>query len=192
MVSFQLIVESIQRLHTSKWHWDVNHFAACLDITTEEANGFIKAVSNGGSGSKKQGTWQSNPAPYSSKINLSSNNENLLNLHVTDKGNKAVECPVFTQPSHSIIELGKIFVRVGKVSGQRKEITVSVQRDIAKYIIGTHKTLKQFYPGVASFRQKVWRSWIDGGEWRIRRSLSIPSHARHCHLLLECLGRSSW
>ena len=41
---------------------------------------------------------------------------------------------------------------------------MTVQREIVKYVIGTHQTLIRHFPEVAKFRQENWRSWLDGGE----------------------------
>ena len=54
------------------------------------------------------------------------------------------------------------FVCLGKINVQNKHITVRVQTEIPKFVMGTHKTLTNDYPERADFRQKNWRSWIAG------------------------------
>ena len=75
------IVGAIQTLKPSKWHWDISHFAVSLEIALEEANGFIRCIEQGGTGNKKDGSWRSNPEPFATKIDLTRNEDNLLNLH---------------------------------------------------------------------------------------------------------------
>ena len=42
------IATAIQTERPSKWHWDVRHLARILEITAEEANGFISLIEKGG------------------------------------------------------------------------------------------------------------------------------------------------
>ena len=109
---------SIQELPPSKWHLDINHFADILDITVAETNGFIKCIEKGGIGLKTNESWRTNPAPYNKPINLSSINDNSLNLNVSSKGRKVVsgEDDVITVPSVVILDKKTQFVRLGKKS----------------------------------------------------------------------------
>ena len=54
------------------------------------------------------------------------------------------------------------FICLGRISSQNKSITVKVQRELVRYVIGTHQTMTQSYPEWAKFRQKNWRSWVEG------------------------------
>ena len=63
-----------------------------------------------------------------------------------------------------VIEQQSRYIRLSRVISWNKEVTVKVQKEIAKFDIGTHQTLTQHYPEVAKFQQKSWRSWVDGGE----------------------------
>ena len=88
MPSFLQIVESTQCLCPSKWYCDIHYFAKSIEISSEQANGFIRCTENGGTGHKADGSWRSNPVPYDSKINLTSDSDNILNLHYKDMGDK--------------------------------------------------------------------------------------------------------
>ena len=145
------IATAIQTERPSKWHWDVRHLARVLEITVEEVNGFIGLVEKGGTGNRKIGTWRSNPEPFAAKIDLTRNEENLLNLHYAD-----VRCPCRLANDR--------YVRLGRISLQSKSVNVKVQREIAKFVNGTHRTLMTHYPEWAKFRQENWRSWIDSGQ----------------------------
>ena len=62
------------------------------------------------------------------------------------------------------MEQGSRYIWSGRISTRNKEITVTVQREIVKYVIGTHQTLLRHFPEVTKFRQNAWRSWVDGEE----------------------------
>ena len=72
---------------SSRWHWDIKHIAQILEISVEEANGFISCIEKSGTGNKKDGTWRSNPDMFAAKIDLTQNEDNLLSLHYTDVRN---------------------------------------------------------------------------------------------------------
>ena len=156
------ILESTQRLRPSKWFFDINHYAESIGITKGEANGFIKCIEDGGK-QKADGTWQANPEPFHKAINLTDQCDNLLNLHYVDNGRKVTHDDI-DEPSIAAIDQASRFVRLGRVCDKNKEISVKVQREIAKFVIGTHKTLAQYYPVIAEFRKNNWRAWIEGGE----------------------------
>ena len=87
-VTLVQIVTAIQTERPLKWHWGVRHLACILEITVEEVNGFVRLIEKGGTGNIKIGTWRSNPEPFAAKIDLTQNEENLLNLHYTDVKDK--------------------------------------------------------------------------------------------------------
>ena len=150
-VTLHEIAGAVQTLLPSKWHWNITYLAHTLGITVEETNGFIRCIEKGGTGNKKEGSWRPNPDPFAAKTDLTQSEENSLNLHYTDVRNE-------------FSRLDNVrFVRLGKISSQNKSITVSVQKEIAKFVMGTHKTLTTYYPDWADFRQKNWRSWIETG-----------------------------
>jgi len=138
MPTLHSIIESTQRLRSSKWYFDINHYAESVGITAEEANGFFKCIRDGGT--KSGESWKQNPAPFEGKIDLTCQNDNLLNIHLADCGNKATTQGVFAQPSDSILSHSRRFVYVGKVSRRNKDITPKVQREIAQYVVGTKWT----------------------------------------------------
>ena len=108
-----LMAESIQRRKACKWSWHINHFAASLQITVDEANEFIKCIQNGGMGMRKDGTWKANPIPCDTKINLAKKEDNLLNFHCVDLGNKISEGSVFSEPCPAIVECSGRCVQFG-------------------------------------------------------------------------------
>ena len=156
------IAESVQRQKASKWVWDVHHFAAKLGISVEQASCFLKCIEKGGKGVKKDGTWTANPVPYDKKIDLSSDADNILNLHLRSGGQKTGHSDHFDEPSPEIVKQSSIYVRLGSVRSFKWVGTVTVQKEIARYVMGTHQTLVKHWPNVAKIRQRIWRSWIDG------------------------------
>ena len=159
--SFAATIESIQRQKASKWLLHCNHLAALLSMTVDELNEFFLRIRNGGTGVRRDGTWTVNPAPFDGKLDLTTNEENLLNLHVVDSGCKHSEGSSFESPSPEVIERSCRYVRVGR-SIKRATITVKLQREIARYVIGTHRTLQEYFPAIADRRTKTWRLWADG------------------------------
>ena len=168
MATLVQIATAIQTERPSKWHWDVRHLARILEITVEEVNGFVSLIEKGGTGNRKIGTWRSNPEPFAAKIDLTRNEENLLNFHYTDVKDK------FSRLDNDR------YICLGRISLQNKAISVKIQRDIARFVMGTHKTLTQFYPCWANFRQENWRNWIDGGQSADHyQSVHLPYIAAH-------------
>ena len=134
------IAESIDRPKPTRWLIDIHHFASCLDLTVDQVEAFFKCIENGGSGVRKDGTWKANPKPFNTKTNLSSNEENRLNLHCYATGRKGAPY-LFGEPSPNAVDYDSKYIYLGMVAKRRQEITLSIQRDIVKYIVGTHKTL---------------------------------------------------
>ena len=155
--SLTAIAESIQRQTASRWFWHANHLAACLGISTEELNEFILRVQSGGSGIRKDGTWAANPAPYHQKINLTKKEENLLNLHLVEVGKQTHIGSTFLEPSPAIVDSSSRYVILGKVRSMNKDVTVKVQREIAKYVMGTHRNLLENHHHIGVRRRKIWR-----------------------------------
>ena len=160
--SLAVVVESIQQQPASKWLWPFNHLAARLQISIDEAYEFVLRIQNGGTGVRKDGSWAANPAPYDRKIDLTKHEDNALNLHVVDTGHAISEGSEFQEPSPPCVECCGRYVRLGRVRTLNKGITPKVQRKIVRYVLGTHKTLSQFYPKIAKRRKKTWRRWIEG------------------------------
>ena len=145
-VTVQQIVESIQTLRPSKWHWDINYFAEGLEITVEQANGSIKCIETGGSGSRAEGSWKANPNPFNIVIDLTQNQDDALNLHYKDSDDKCQTSFEFEAPYAAILDQPSRHIFVGRISSQNKSITIKVQREIVRYIIGSHQTMTQSYP----------------------------------------------
>ena len=156
------ITESIQRQAASKWLWDSHHLAARLRISTEELNEFIARIQSGGSGVKKDGTWLANPAPYDLKIDLTKHEDNSLNLHLVDLGKKHLCGSEFPEPTPAIVESTCKYFRLGNMRSINKHVTAKVQREIARYMMGTHQTLVQHWPVDGERRRRTWRLWVAG------------------------------
>ena len=135
--SLVTIAESIQRHPASKWVVHLNHLADRLEVSPAEANEFILRIQSGGSGSKKDGTWVANPAPYDRKIDLVKNEDNTLNLHLVDTGCTYLDGMEFDEPSPEVVDTSSRYVRLGNVRSMNKNISLKVQREIVKWVIGT-------------------------------------------------------
>ena len=79
-----------------------------------------------------------NPAPYDRKIALSRHEDNSLNFHLVDSGCKISVGSCFDEPSPAIVEHSSRYVRFGNVRSMNKDVTVKVQREIVRFVIGTH------------------------------------------------------
>ena len=160
--SFRAIAESIQRQSKSKWLWHICHLADRLEVSAEELNEFILRIQNGGSGVRKDGTWATNPAPYDRKIDLVKNEDNGLNLHLVDSGCTYLDGCQFNEPSPAIVDASSRYVRLGNIRSMSKSITLKEQREIAKFVLGTHQTLTKHYPKISERRRRTWRQWVEG------------------------------
>ena len=114
-VTVQQIVVYIQTLRPSKWHWYINHLAESLEITAERANSFIRCIEKVG--------------------------YNTLNLHYKESVDKSRTSFGFEAPSSAILDQPSRHVFVGRISSQNKSIAIKVQREIVKYVIGTHNAM---------------------------------------------------
>ena len=125
------------------------------------------------------GTWQANPSPYDIPLDLTIQEDNILNLHYSNIGKKPVS---FDEPSMFVIDYPAPYFHTGKISDQNKAITVKIQREIVQYITGTHRALLKHYPKTAESRQETWRSWIDDGESANHyQTIHLPYIASHFH-----------
>ena len=96
---------------------------------------------------KTDNKWKANPAPYNKQIDLSAMNDNSLNLHVTRKvKGEPNTANTIHMPSVVTLDKNTQFVWLGKIRVQNNNITPKIQREIVKYVIGTHQTLIQSYP----------------------------------------------
>ena len=163
------IVERFQRLPSSKWHMDGRHVAQLVGISAHHLGSFVKCIAAGGIGKRSDDSWIPNPAPYDTPIDLTSRCDNILNLHCADAGNKNVrrnsssEIDI-AESSPDVLNQASRFFQLGRIHTHNKTITPKTQREIIKYVIGTHQTLTQYYPDIAKFRQENWRNWVSGGQ----------------------------
>ena len=154
--SLTAIAESIQRQAASKWLWHANHLAARLGISVAELKEFLLRIQSGGSGVRKEGTWSANPAPYDRKIDLVKNEDNSLNIHLVTSRSKHLDSSAFVEPSPEIVDADSAYVRLGKLRSINKEITLKVQREIVRYVTGTHQTFTQNYKEIGGRRRRTW------------------------------------
>ena len=161
------IVERLQGLPSSKWYLDARHLAQSLDISAGHLCSFVKCIKDGGVGKRSDDSWIANPEPYNTPLDLTSRSDNILNLHCEDADNKNFSS-YFTgisEPSPNVLNQTSTFFRLGKVhTHNNKAITPKTQREIVKFVIGTHQTLTKSYPDIAKFRQENWRNWVSGGQ----------------------------
>mmetsp|Transcript_18492 Transcript_18492/g.44515 ORF Transcript_18492/g.44515 Transcript_18492/m.44515 type:complete len:185 (-) Transcript_18492:17-571(-) len=127
------IANAIKNLNDSKWHCHIQYFVSKIGISPEVAD--------------------------------SSPNDNILGLRysIVGDGARSVHEITFAEPSPIVVGHPGTYFQIGKLSKQKKLITVSIQREIVQYIIGTHRELLKHYPKTAESRQETWRSWIDDG-----------------------------
>ena len=135
------IANAIKNLNDSKWHCHIQYFASKIDISPEVADSFIRQIENGGRGARSDGTWQANPSPYENPINLTSPNDNILDLRYSIVGDTGKSEISFAEPSSVVVGYPGTYFQIGKLSKQKKLITVSIQREIVQYIIGLELTV---------------------------------------------------
>mmetsp|Transcript_32404 Transcript_32404/g.78435 ORF Transcript_32404/g.78435 Transcript_32404/m.78435 type:complete len:94 (-) Transcript_32404:1019-1300(-) len=80
MPTLREIADRTQTLRPSKWQCDIHHYSEIVGITVEETNGFLNCIQNGGTGSKSDGSWRSNSAPFGMGVDLT-NKKNWLCQH---------------------------------------------------------------------------------------------------------------
>ena len=90
---------------------------------------------------RKDGTWYANPAPYNRKITLTNQEDNDLNLHLTESRSKQLDSSAYAEPCPDIIDADSAYLRLGNVRSMNKSVTLQVQREIVRFVIGTHQTL---------------------------------------------------
>ena len=101
------------------------------------------------------GSWKANPAPYNAKVDLTNQYNNIINLNYKEIGPKSAKSVDFDDPSLAVLDQPIRYIHLGGGS-QHKSVTIKVQREIVRYVIGTHPTTTQSYPEWAKFRQKKW------------------------------------
>ena len=142
------IANAIKNLNDSKWHCHIQYFVSKIGISPEVADSFIRQIEKGGRGVRSNGTWHANPSPYENPIDLTSPNDNILGLRysIVGDGARSVHETTFAEPSPIVASYPGTYFQIGKLSKQKKLITVSIQREIVQYIIGTHRELLKHYP----------------------------------------------
>jgi len=170
MVVFQAIVSAIQQQSSKPWLVHENVLAAELGLVggesfsgVDELNGFVDCIEKGGSGARYNGTFVSNPAPFDTPIKLSEWTTNRLRCNyskfVGDKSLKKEEIYELTEPSpRSLVQPAKYY-SFGKVNGRP---SLEDQLNIARWCMGTHKTLLTHWPGIGKRRRDLVALWVAG------------------------------
>jgi hypothetical protein len=94
------------------------------------------------------------PLHMTKKISLQDESDNELNLHYIDNGRRVQSGAESGSPAPTSIEQTRRMIYIGSFSARNKALSVKNQREIVKWVIGTHQTLIQYYPQIAEFRQK--------------------------------------
>ena len=90
------------------------------------------------------------------------NEDNSLNLHLVTSRSKHLDSSAFVEPSPEIVDADSAYVRLGKLRSINKEITLKVQREIVRYVTGTHQTFAQNHKEIGERRRRTWRKWVAG------------------------------
>ena len=158
MVSFLQVAKAVTNLEPST-HWiHESTLAKQLGIRIEELQGWVKCVREGGSGAVSNNTFLANPAPHNVKIDLSDLlADNTLNLHYQDtKSNtpKTIGILVLFRPAR--------YYFIG-TSESCRSTSLKTEIDIARYVVGEHKELKNnAYKLIGDRRKRLWRQWMNG------------------------------
>ena len=170
MVVFEAVVSAIQRRPSTPWLTHENVFAKELGLeegdsysAVDELNGFVSSIENGGVGVRSRGTYVSNPAPFDIKINLSEFVSNRLRCNYIqftgDKSLKRDNIYELTEPSPRALVQPAKYYHTGKVNGCP---SLDDQLNIARFCMGTHKTLLNHYPKIGERRRELVELWVAG------------------------------
>ena len=123
MDSFSKLIRTIQTQEPTKWFIREERLCVQLGIDRTELGPLLDRLTRGGTGSKKDGTFKSNPEPCNMRIDLKSSDENALNFHYeTVKGRGArVE---IREPSPSVIKQTGRYFQFGKLSDKHRYVDV--------------------------------------------------------------------
>ena len=173
-VTFTDRLDSLKDCNPLKWYLHEGYLANALKFGSRiNFDSFILRVENGGSGSKRDGTWLANSAPYNAPIDLTLSVDNDIHLHYILYGNKAVPASLAQPPKDVLYQSGRWF-QVGKFDSELKPISFSTQVEIIQYVTGDHKVLAQ-YKVMKERRQELWKYWATGDErGREFRLLDLP------------------
>ena len=128
MPTLREIADRTQTLRPSKWQCDIHHYSEIVGITVEETNGFLNCIQNGGTGSKSDGSWRSNSAPFGMGVDLTNKKEdNVLNLHYHGMGRRTAI--LLTMPSSAAVVQGSRYIRLSRVGAINNEVTINFQRE---------------------------------------------------------------
>ena len=169
MVVFQVVVSAIQTRPPSQWLTHENVFARELGLqegdsysAVDELNGFVSSIENGGEGVRSHGTFVANPKPFDAKIKLSDFVTNRLRcnyIQYTGMKVKTEDRTELTGPSPlSLVQPAKYY-NTGKVNDRP---SLDDQLNIARFCVGTHKTLLTHYPAIGERRRKLVELWVAG------------------------------
>ena len=119
MNSFTQIANAILEQSSSKWHVHERRLQSIVGSSAEELDTFIVSVRKGGSGAAYNNTYEPNPEPHNVKINLESEEDNILNLHYTKKNYRGSK-EELDQPSLAAIDSKAKYFQFGKLSDENE------------------------------------------------------------------------
>ena len=169
MVVLQAVVSAIQTRPPSRWLTHENVFAKELGLeegdsysAVDELNGFVSSIENGGMGVRSRGTYVSNPAPFDAKIKLSDFVTNRLRCnyiqHTGTKVKTEDRIELAGPSPQSLVQPAKYY-HTGKVNGFP---SLDDQLNIARFCVGTHRTLLNHYPAIGKRRRELVEFWVAG------------------------------
>ena len=82
MVDISRLIVALSDYEESKWFIHEKRLCAQLGIDEDGLAELLQQIKNGGTGSRKKKTFQSNPEPCNVPIDLKSTDENALNCHL--------------------------------------------------------------------------------------------------------------
>ena len=160
MDNFTRLVEVIQTQPPIKWFVRDERLCDLLGIERAELGALLDRITRGGTGSKKNGTFESNPEPCNMRIDLKSSNENALNLHYTTVKGRGSRVE-FTEPSPDVIEQTGKYFQFGRLIDKNRYFDVNLQKEAIHHITGTGKLI-QLNPKLAERRNKLFLPWLRG------------------------------
>ena len=118
---------------------------------------FVNCLKDGGSGSKRGGSFIPNPSPYNNmKINIYDDTSNPLNFHATKYRGHGHMPHTGSAPSPEAALRNAVYYRFGE--GKLK-VTLTRQLELIRYVTGVDGYLQRHYGPIATERQKLWLRW---------------------------------
>ena len=160
--TFIQCAESIIEACPTRFHLHEGYFSQILEFEEQKhLNNFILRIENGGSGSKQDGTWKSNPSPLNVAINLKDNStDNVFGLHYDVRGKKSKPNGAVGPSPNVLNQKGRWFC-MGKFNQSSNLVSLVRQIELIRYAIGTHRVLDR-YPVIKARRLELWKHFVTG------------------------------